>query len=66
MVAGQFNWFHKPTDRHDGGGTLGYADGHAEHQRWKWPKKWRQWNDPPANALDQADLDFILERWPQK
>jgi len=65
-VLDQFNWCNKPTDRHNGGGTLGYADGHAEHQRWKWPKKWREYGEPPANALDQADLDFILERSPQK
>ena len=35
----QNEWEHQPTDRHNRGGNIGYADGHAERQRWLWPKK---------------------------
>jgi len=31
-------WFDKPADRHNQGGTLSFADGHAERWRWKIPK----------------------------
>lgn len=49
-----------PADHHDRGGILGYADGQAAHQRWKRPKVFRQYGQEPANAQDQADLDFLL------
>src|SRR6266702_3508515 len=28
-------WFDKPADRHNQGGCLSFADGHAERWRWK-------------------------------
>src|ERR1041385_604318 len=31
-------WFDKPADRHNQGGNLSFADGHAERWRWKVPK----------------------------
>jgi prepilin-type N-terminal cleavage/methylation domain-containing protein/prepilin-type processing-associated H-X9-DG protein len=31
-------WFDKPADRHSQGCNLSFADGHAEHWRWKVPK----------------------------
>jgi prepilin-type processing-associated H-X9-DG protein len=52
---------HLPTDRHIRGGNVGYADGHAAHQRWRWTKVFRQYGPEPANAQDQADLDFFLD-----
>jgi prepilin-type N-terminal cleavage/methylation domain-containing protein/prepilin-type processing-associated H-X9-DG protein len=62
----RFIWEHMPTDRHGQAATLGYADGHAEHHRWQWPKQWHQFGQAPANACDQADLDYVMERWPQR
>jgi len=59
-------WYGQPADRHSGGANLGYADGHAAYQRWKWPKVFRQYGQEPANRLDQADLDFIIEMTPRK
>jgi prepilin-type N-terminal cleavage/methylation domain-containing protein/prepilin-type processing-associated H-X9-DG protein len=59
-------WNHLPADRHSLGANLGYADGHAAYQRWKWPKVFRQYGQEPANRLDQTDLDFILEGTPRK
>ena len=61
-----FNWEYKPTDRHDGGAMLSFADGHAEYHRWKWNKTWTEYNDPVANERDQEDMDWILNRWPLK
>ena len=57
-------WSHLPADRHSLGANVGYADGHAASQRWKWPKVFQQYGQEPANRLDQADLDFILEGTP--
>jgi len=59
-------WCHQPADRHSRGANLGYADGHAAYQHWKWPKVFRQYGQEPANQLDQADLDFIREGLPRK
>jgi len=42
------------------------SDGHASDQHWKWSKVFRQYGQQPANAQDQADLDFILEGTPRK
>ena len=61
-----FNWEHKPTDRHDGGAMLSFADGHSEYYRWKWNKTWTDYNEPVANELDQDDMDWMLARWPLK
>jgi len=33
-------WVSLPSDRHDRGCNLSFADGHVEHWKWKWPKKW--------------------------
>ena len=40
------------------GANLAYAADHAAYQHWKWPKIFRQHGQEPANAQDQADLDF--------
>ena len=31
-------WFDLPADRHNQGGCLSFADGHAEHHRWRDPR----------------------------
>jgi len=49
-------WCHQPADRHSRGANLGYADGHAAFQRWKWPKVFRQYGQETCNAQDLADL----------
>jgi prepilin-type N-terminal cleavage/methylation domain-containing protein/prepilin-type processing-associated H-X9-DG protein len=55
-----------PADRHAGGCNLSFADGHAAHHRWRWPKH----NDPvvgwPVNADDKRDLEWIWLASPDK
>ncbi len=36
-------WFDMPADRHNQGACLTFADGHAEHWRWKVPKVFTGW-----------------------
>jgi prepilin-type processing-associated H-X9-DG protein len=35
---GEENWWSQPSDRHDLGANLSFADGHVEHWRWVAPK----------------------------
>jgi len=41
-------WFDMPADRHNQGGNLAFADGHAERWRWKVPKVFYYFLQPPA------------------
>ncbi|PYJ80216.1 MAG: hypothetical protein DME22_24355 [Verrucomicrobia bacterium] len=31
------NWYDAPSDRHNQGCNLSFADGHAGHIKWRWP-----------------------------
>jgi prepilin-type processing-associated H-X9-DG protein len=37
VVMGLGNYYHYPAAHHDDGGTLSFADGHAEYKRWVEP-----------------------------
>jgi len=39
-------WWDMPSNRHDQGANLGFADGHAEYWRWKVPKVFNSWLQP--------------------
>ncbi len=41
-------WFDLPSDRHNQGANLSFADGHVEHWRWKAPKVFYGWFAPLA------------------
>jgi prepilin-type N-terminal cleavage/methylation domain-containing protein/prepilin-type processing-associated H-X9-DG protein len=41
-------WFDMPSDRHNVGGNLSFADGHAERWRWKVPKVVQYLGQPPS------------------
>ncbi|MEI2723251.1 MAG: hypothetical protein V9H26_06805 [Verrucomicrobiota bacterium] len=56
MVEGDRTWNDYPTDRHNQGATLCFADGHAERWKWRWRKSARTLFTPVANALDLQDL----------
>jgi prepilin-type processing-associated H-X9-DG protein/prepilin-type N-terminal cleavage/methylation domain-containing protein len=49
-------WLSLPSDRHNQGCNLSFADGHVEHWGWKWPKIFEDADQRPANELDKADL----------
>ena len=60
-------WHNLPTDRHNQGGNIAFADGHVQPHKWLWPK--RNW-DPishqvgPANEADTQDLIWLLTLCP--
>ncbi len=47
---GSRTWWDMPSNRHNQGDNLSFADGHAE--RWKWvvPKTFKSWVQPVSNA----------------
>ena len=60
-------WLNLPTDRHNQGANLSFADGHVESHRWLWPKK--NWDAAvvgrnPENDADRKDLFWTLSICP--
>ena len=43
-------WFDMPADRHTQGANLSFADGHAEHWRWRSPKAFQFLGQPPTSG----------------
>jgi len=59
------SWWELPTDRHNKGGNFSMADGHAEHHRWKWQKKFAgSFYQPVANNADGDDLLWVQHHLP--
>jgi prepilin-type N-terminal cleavage/methylation domain-containing protein/prepilin-type processing-associated H-X9-DG protein len=60
-------WLHQPSDRHNQGANLSFADGHGEPRKWRWPKALGQppGSNPAANALDLEDLRWLQAGLPQ-
>ena len=50
------SWDDLPAIRHALGCNLSFADGHAVHWRWRWPKKE---SGPPVNPDDSQDLQRL-------
>ena len=58
-------WQNYPSSRHNGGGDMSFADGHAEIHRWVGPST-RKFNNTagfvkikPSNVQDKADLNWV-------
>ncbi len=49
-------WWDVPSDRHNLGGNLSFADGHVEHWRWKAPKQ----NCPVMQPIPAAQVPDYL------
>jgi prepilin-type N-terminal cleavage/methylation domain-containing protein/prepilin-type processing-associated H-X9-DG protein len=49
-------WTDLPGETHLRGCNLAFADGHAEHYRWRWSKKFNRYHEHVANDLDLQDL----------
>ena len=49
-------WSALPANRHALGSNLSFADGHAEHWRWRWPNKE---SGEPVNSDDTQDLQRL-------
>jgi len=58
-------WFDMPADRHSQGAGLSFADGHAEHWRWKVPKVFQFMGQPPtAGELpDFSRVQSAMKTW---
>ena len=51
-------WWDMPSNRHDQGANLSFADGHAEHWHWTVPKI-TQSNPMPVTTADRPDYDRV-------
>jgi len=58
-------WCYQPSDRHNLGANLSFADGHAEHWRWKYTKLLQNWDLAAVNEADLADLRRLQEGVPE-
>jgi len=61
-------WWDIPANRHSQGGNLSFADGHAEHWKWKVPKVYRgklPQSVPPEELPDYRRMQAgYLQHWP--
>jgi prepilin-type N-terminal cleavage/methylation domain-containing protein/prepilin-type processing-associated H-X9-DG protein len=54
-------WGDLPDDLHARGCNLSFADGRADHYKWKWPKKGRPQRDLVANKSDRDDYNRLRD-----
>ena len=67
QTAENRNWMFQPSDRHNQGANLSFADGHVAFKRWLWPKRSGRVGvqTPAANAMDLEDLRWLQAGLPQ-
>ena len=66
FLAPATTWQNAPSDRHNQGMNLSFADGHCEYWRWRCPKQMPGLATPassPADAQDLARLQADLISW---
>jgi prepilin-type N-terminal cleavage/methylation domain-containing protein/prepilin-type processing-associated H-X9-DG protein len=58
-------WFDMPADRHSQGAELSFADGHAEHWRWRVPKAFQFMGQPPSpgDMPDFLHIQSAMKMW---
>jgi prepilin-type N-terminal cleavage/methylation domain-containing protein/prepilin-type processing-associated H-X9-DG protein len=58
-------WFDMPSDRHNQGACLGFADGHAERWRWKAPMNFRYLGQMPdtTELPDFRRVQNAMRKW---
>ena len=66
-VYGQM-WFDMPSDRHNQGGCLAFADSHAERWQWKVPKTFRYLGQQatPEEMPDYLRVQAAMKTWADK
>jgi prepilin-type N-terminal cleavage/methylation domain-containing protein/prepilin-type processing-associated H-X9-DG protein len=62
----QDRWVSLPSDRHNRGCNLSFADGHAVAWHWKFPKQFKGKYQPVASLSDQADLSRLAAAIPNR
>jgi len=57
-------WWDMPSDRHNQGANLSFADGHVEHWRWKVPKTFYNWvqSVPPEEMPDYKRIQNAMKQ----
>jgi prepilin-type N-terminal cleavage/methylation domain-containing protein/prepilin-type processing-associated H-X9-DG protein len=57
-------WWDMPSDRHNLGANLSFADGHAEHWKWHAPKTFYDWVQPvtPGEMPDYQRLQSAMRQ----
>lgn len=58
------SWLNLPTDRHNQGACVSFADGHVRKLKWRFPKHYSSLSQPVANALDRQDLQTLQDALP--
>ncbi|MBI3851274.1 MAG: DUF1559 domain-containing protein [Verrucomicrobia bacterium] len=58
------HWMDRPSDRHNQGCNLSFADGRTEHRKWLFPKKGAG-DQQVANAADFQDLCWLQKGIPE-
>jgi prepilin-type N-terminal cleavage/methylation domain-containing protein/prepilin-type processing-associated H-X9-DG protein len=58
-------WWDMPSDRHNQGGNLSFADGHAERWRWQVPKTFKAIYQAPSAAElpDYLRIQGAMKKW---
>ncbi len=51
-------WWDMPSDRHNQGANLSFADGHVDHWKWKTPKIFYDWLQP-VSAAELPDFQRV-------
>lgn len=54
-------WYELPTDRHNRGCNLSFADGHVEHWKWYFPKQFRGYGQPVANKQQDPQRNDLSD-----
>jgi len=57
-------WWDMPSDRHNQGANLSFADGHVEHWKWQVPKIFYDWFQPvpPAEMPDYQRIQNAMKQ----
>ena len=48
-------WYDMPSDRHNQGSNLSFADGHVERWKWKYPKTFLSYDQAPGPGETTTD-----------
>ena len=59
------NWYDAPSDRHNQGCNLSFADGHAGHIKCRWPKTAKSYGTLVVNDDDRRDLRALQKLTPE-
>ncbi|HYE31525.1 MAG TPA: H-X9-DG-CTERM domain-containing protein [Methylomirabilota bacterium] len=58
-------WSSTPSDRHNRGANLAFADGHVEYWKWAWPKQGNLVNLSASNVRELNDLRRLQNSIPK-